>query len=505
MNLLFKNYYLLIVGVPFLGLIINTLFLTQKPVEGSRISTFAIWVGFIGAIAGWIVGVPYSNKTGFWGFKADELSWVIATLILFVSGIVHHFSLRYMAGDRNYRRYFLFLTTVSVSALIMVMADHLMLFMAAWATSNLILVLLMIHKSQWRAAKNSGILALKTFTLGFVFLAFACWLLADASGTFSLHMIMDNRESLPTSISMIALLLIMLAAITQSAGWPFHRWLLSSLNSPTPVSSLMHAGLVNGGGFLLARFALLYLEQHMLLNILFLVGIITAVLGTVWKLIQNDIKRMLACSTMGQMGFMIMQCGLGLFPAAVAHLCWHGLFKAFLFLGAGAAVQKVCSRNKEKAGSIPLFLVAGFCGVIGAYGFAIASKKSFIAMDTSAILIGFAFMASAQFAFTILDSGKFVIRLILAIVMCLITGGLYGASIHLIELVLPLSISVSQTLNLLHISVFSLVFLIWLAVNLKLMIRVQNSLWWKRFYVRILNSSQPHPTTVTSTRKEYQY
>ena len=102
----------------------------------------------------------------------------------------------------------------------------------------------------------------------------------------------------------------------------------------------MHAGLINGGGFLLARFAPMLAIQPPILNLIFIAGITTALLGTLWKLMQSDVKRMLACSTMGQMGFMIAQCGLGLFPAAVAHLSWHGLFKAYLFLSTGSAAKE---------------------------------------------------------------------------------------------------------------------------------------------------------------------
>ena len=87
----------------------------------------------------------------------------------------------------------------------------------------------------------------------------------------------------------------------------------------------MHAGLVNGGGFLIVRFAPLYLNYPGILNIIFIIGLSTAIMGTLWKLMQSDIKRMLACSTMAQMGFMIAQCGLGLFSAAIAHIILHGL------------------------------------------------------------------------------------------------------------------------------------------------------------------------------------
>jgi len=474
--------------------------------KGSSIATVGIWAGFIGAIICWLAGIPFSEKTGHFGFMANELSWLMATLILFVSGIVHHFSLRYMAGDRQYRGYFLNLSTLTISTLLLVAADNVLILTTLWCVSNLILVLLMIHKFQWRAAKNSGILALKTFILGLLFLLLGCWLLSSVSGTFSLHVMTQNQESVSGLTGMIALLLIMLAAFTQSGAWPFHGWLISSLNSPTPVSAIMHAGLVNGGGLLLARFAPFYLANNLILNSLFLCGVFTLVLGTMWKLMQCDIKRMLACSTMGQMGFMIMQCGLGLFPAAVAHLLWHGLFKAFLFLRVGSTLQESRKKNEERTSNIPTFIASTFCGLLSAYGFTIASKIPFISTNTTFVLIAFAWMSGTQFAHTLLEKKQTVFQFLLASVLCLTVGAIYGLSVYLIEQTLSsLSIFVPQTLNPLHVIAIAFIVLIWLAMNLKPLLKWENSIWWRQSYVSMLNASQPDAKTITSIRKDYEF
>ena len=205
-----------------------------------------------------------------------------------------------------------------------------------------------------------------------------------------------TQQAIHSPLMLAALLLCIITAMTQSALWPFHRWLTSSLNSPTPVSAIMHAGLVNGGGFLLVRFAPLLSEHNLLLNLIFFLGVISAVLGSLWKLVQSDVKRMLACSTMGQMGFMMIQCGLGLFPAAIAHLIWHGLFKAFLFLSAGSAVisQKVDSQSRTS--TLSAFIISCAYGLLGAYSFAWFSDKSFFSMNTTAFLVGFAFLPQFQ-------------------------------------------------------------------------------------------------------------
>jgi NAD(P)H-quinone oxidoreductase subunit 5 len=117
------------------------------------------------------------------------------------------------------------------------------------------------------------------------------------------------------------------------AIYPFHRWLLSAMTSPTPASALMHAGFVNGSGILLALFSTVLFASNTLI-ILFIIGGLTAVIAQFTKLLQVNVKQKLACSTIAQMGFMIMQCGLG-FSMRVVHLLLHGFYKAYLFLSAG--------------------------------------------------------------------------------------------------------------------------------------------------------------------------
>jgi len=499
-------YFLMIILSPLLGLIINLLFFKKNIIVGSRIASLGIWIGFFNAAIAWCVGFPFSEKNASWGFLANEISWLMATLILFVSAIVHHFSLRYMAGDRNYHRYFLFLSSITISTLLLVASDHIVVLISFWSLSNLILVLLMMHKFQWAAAKNSGILAIKTFVLGLVFLSAGTSLLAYESGAMSLHLIVENSESLPASIRMIALFFIILAAFSQSGGWPFHSWLISSLNSPTPVSAFMHAGLVNGGGLLIARFAPIFLHESLLLDILFILAVITLIFGGIWKLLQSDIKRMLACSTMTQMGFMMMQCGLGLFPAALAHLCWHSLFKAFLFLRSGSTIAEHRRRNEERVSNVPTFFLSSLCGIIGAIGFIFGSGLSFTLVHTTAVLIFFSWMTSTQLAHTLLQKKQSLFFVMTASVFCLATGILYGLTVDLIEVaVAPLQIWQPQLLNSIHIIAITLIFCIWIALNLKPFTDHEGSLWWRHFYVRMLNASQPDPKTITSSRNGYKF
>jgi NAD(P)H-quinone oxidoreductase subunit 5 len=499
-------YFLMTLLSPLAGLLLQLFFFKTNFLLGSRLATLSLWVAFISTMIGWILKLPFCEKNEFAGFIVNEISWIMATLILFVSAIVHHFSLSYLSGDRKYSYYFLSLTSLTLSTLLMVASDNIALLISFWLTSNLLLVLLMIHKFDWLAAKHSGILALKTFLMGLFFLILGAGILAYESNSLSIQIIIKNSPNLPAPERIVALLFIILAALTQSGAWPFHKWLISSLNSPTPVSALMHAGLVNGGGFLLVRFAPIFLSENLLLDLLFLFGMITLVLGGIWKLIQNSIKGMLACSTMTQIGFMIMQCGLGLFPAALAHLCWHGLFKSFLFLRSGSTLKEKGCKNENRTSSVVTFLLSSFCGFFGGIGFIYGSNLLFIFEKTTSLLVLFAWVAASQLAHTLLEKKRSFFLICLGSSLCLIIGFIYGITIHLIEqIVEPLGICKPQTIDPLHILGILFIICIWLILNLKPLMKYEGSVLWKKFYIHMLNASQPHPNTISSNRNDYKF
>ena len=445
-------------------------------------------------------------------FYLDNLSIIMLVLVGFVSLVVGAFSMRYLAGDSMVRPFFTRLVLLVAAVFCFVLADNLILFWAGWTASNVLLVRLIVHKKQWEAARQSGILAFKNFAIGSVALSVAFAALYVATGSLSIQEII--RSQVAGGTLGFALLFLSLAALTQSAIFPFHSWLASSLNSPTPVSAIMHAGLVNGGGFLLARFAPLYIQLPSALTLLFIIGMATAFIGTLFKLMQSSVKPMLAYSTMGQMGFMVLQCGLGLFPAAVAHLCWHGLFKAYLFLGSGSAAQE---RRQDlayppSAGSFALALIYGLAG---AATFAFASHKDFFAGDTTTFLVGIAWISGAQLAITILQKVT-VKRLIIAAIMVPVAGALYGLSVWGISLLLagPLAgqlavqdIMVPQPLGFVHYFSFGVLVAAWFCIlfwrSSAMPAYAPN--WALKLYVQLINASQPQAKTITSSRNHYQF
>ena len=140
------------------------------------------------------------------------------------------------------------------------------------------------------------------------------------------------------SAKTIILCLVFIAIMTKSAQFPFHIWLPDTLETPTPVSAFMHAGIINAGGFLLARLSPIVTNGSFMMIVIFTIGVITMIFGSFFMLTQTNVKKQLAYSTVGQMGYMTLQCGLGCFSAAVFHLITHGFFKAALFLNSGNAL-----------------------------------------------------------------------------------------------------------------------------------------------------------------------
>lgn len=425
-------------------------------------------------------------------------------LVLLISLCVGSFSRRYMQGSTRYHIFFSWLALLICFVAVTVTADNFWIFLIAWSLSNLLLVLLMMHQRAWSAAKASGLLAAKNYVLGVCCLGFALIIAYGATGESSLSMIVSQAST--AAIMPVVLLFVLLAAMTQSAIWPFHRWLMSSLNSPTPVSAMMHAGLVNGGGILLIHFAPIYLAHSAFLTVIFSVGLISALLGTLWKLMQSNVKRMLACSTMGQMGFMFMQCGLGLFPAAAAHLMWHGMFKAYLFLNSGSAAQEK-RVDLSYPPSFLSFAAAVFCGALASMSFAYTSGNAWAAGDSTLVLMVLVLMTASQFALPFVRH-KMLRHLPLAICITVLLGAAYGESVRFMSwLMSSMQIMQPQPLN-----IFYILGIITLASSWLCLIFIRPSLksqwlvkWLQKGYVMAINASQPCDKTITAHRNHYQY
>lgn len=283
------------------------------------------------------------------GLYVDRLSAVMMVLISAIGTIIYAYSIEYMHQEPHERRYFALLgVTISV-LLCMVSSANLLMLFVFWQILSYLLYLL-IHNHAHTGTLES---AFRTFALlrtGDV--AF----LAGTALAYALYGTLEFPELFSAAVQstpMITVLpgvefsgatgvtlLLLIGAMSKSAQFPFHIWLPRYLYAPTPVTALLHAGIINAGGFLINRLAPLFGSSSTTLHAAFIIGTLTAVLGASMMLAQNDIKNMLGFSTIGQMGYMVMECGLGAFALAVFHLIAHGLFKATVFLYSGNVIGK---------------------------------------------------------------------------------------------------------------------------------------------------------------------
>jgi NAD(P)H-quinone oxidoreductase subunit 5 len=271
------------------------------------------------------------------GVTIDRLSAVMSLLVAGIGTVVYRFTLRYLDGEPGHRRFLRWLFFTIGAAYLLMLASNLLLLFLAWLLTSLGLHQLLTFYYSRRAAHPPARKKFLISRLGDVVLLSAIGLIGLRWQTLDLHVFLE-RIAVPgtPAVETIAVaLLVVVAALTKSAQVPFHSWLPETMEAPTPVSALMHAGIINAGGVLLLRFAPLLVRVPEALFLLALVGTLTAVLGALAMWAQVNVKRSLAWSTVSQMGFMMVQCGLAAFPAAALHLVGHGCYKAWSFLRAG--------------------------------------------------------------------------------------------------------------------------------------------------------------------------
>jgi len=282
----------------------------------------------------------------------DRLAGVMMVLIAGVSLVIHIYSRQYMEGDRRYEQFFALLSLLTFVLLMLVTSGHLLWLFVFWHAVTWLLRALLSFNRESQTARKAGRTTLRVQGFGDAALLVGFGLIYTTFGTFDLTTLfekLNNGMAVPTfgagtwweSHAVTAItVIIALSVMTKSAQFPFHIWLPGTIEAPTPVSAMLHAGIVNAGGFLVNRLAPLYGSSPTALYLLFVIGALTALIGALTMLTQSSIKRTLVYSTMGQMGYMVMECGLGAFALAIFHLCAHGLFKATLFLNSGSNIHK---------------------------------------------------------------------------------------------------------------------------------------------------------------------
>jgi NAD(P)H-quinone oxidoreductase subunit 5 len=274
--------------------------------------------------------------------QLDVVSGAMFVLVSTLALVVVRYSRTYLAGQRGLDRYarYLLLTVASVSVL--VTSNHLAVVMAAWFATDVGLHTLLTF---YRRRRQAIIVAHKKFLLSRV--ADACFvasiiLIGGATGSLRIDVVnavaRSSGELSPTLH--LATVLLVAGVILKSAQLPFHGWMLQVMEAPTPVSALLHAGVVNIGGFVMIRLAPLMAHASIAQNILVGVGLFSTIIASLVMATRAAIKSVLAWSTIGQMGFMLVQCGLGAWHLALMHLLAHSLYKAHTFLSASSVVKQ---------------------------------------------------------------------------------------------------------------------------------------------------------------------
>lgn len=297
------------------------------------------------------------------GLYVDQLTVLLLLLVTGVSSVVHVYASRYMIGDPRYNRFFAVIALFTFSMIMLVMSNNLLMMFVFWEIMGICSYLLISH---WGERQSSAQAATKAFLVNSVAdvgLGFGVILTYSTFGTLDIQTILAEAPSLqghtiilfgwlgldvPVHILTCITLFLFLGAMGKSAQMPFHVWLPFAMEAPTPVSALIHAAtMVNAGPFLLVRMSPLVILSPEAMTVIAVIGGLTAIFATLVSLTQVDIKRMLAFSTIGQIGFMIMTCGVGAFVVSIFHMLAHGCLKGFLFLSTGNALRLVGSHGPE--------------------------------------------------------------------------------------------------------------------------------------------------------------
>lgn len=309
-----------------------------------------LWLSLAGPTSTTLLG---SNAFGL-AVRLDVVSVTMLVLVSFIGWAVLRYSATYLDGESRQGAFLGWLAAILVAVLVLVQAGDVWTLAAAWITTDLCLHRLLLFYSQRvqarRAARKKFIVA----RLSEVALVAGITLLTIGYRTTDIGTILQNAANGEAPTAAIAAAgLFALAALLKSAQFPTHGWLTEVMEAPTPVSALLHAGVINAGGFLLIRFADVMLLAPGVLAVLVMIGGFTALFGGLAMLAQPAIKTALAWSTIAQMGFMIMQCGLALFPLALLHIVAHSLYKAHAFLSSGGAVDHVAAIQRPGPIAIP--------------------------------------------------------------------------------------------------------------------------------------------------------
>src|SRR5215213_6625488 len=362
--------------IPALSFLVILFFGKRLPKKGAEVGIGALTASFVIALLGaleWIgKEVPrepvHAHHEWFElggihfgaGMHIDGLAVMMLVVVTFISLMVHVYSTGYMHGDRRYTYFFAALSLFTAAMLLLVVSDNTLQLMIGWELVGLCSFMLIGH--WWEEGVNSGaaIKAFITTRTGDIGLMTGIITLFFAAGrSFDIEHL--NHEALTGAIGHGTLLvgasLLFLGVMGKSAQFPLHVWLPDAMAGPTPVSALIHAAtMVVAGVYLVARLYGVFFAGFSIevggTNLVAIIGAITVIIAALLAFVQDDVKKVLAYSTVSQLGYMVMALGVGAWTAAVFHLFTHAFFKALLFLGSGSLIHAVHSNNMSEMGGM---------------------------------------------------------------------------------------------------------------------------------------------------------
>ncbi len=329
------------VGVSFALSVTVFLRLTRLPAAERFVSdTLTTWIGF-------------GNLQIDLGFSMDPLSGVMALVVTGVGFLIHIYSLGYMAHDEGFSRFFAYLNLFIFAMMTLVLGENLLMLFVGWEGVGLcsyLLISFWFNDEANAAAGKKAFIVNRIGDFGFLLGLFLIGVtllphLGAGEGVFSFRVLQHHAGVLAPVATAICLLLF-LGATGKSAQIPLHIWLPDAMAGPTPVSALIHAAtMVTAGVYMVARMNFLFVLSPTAMHVVAVVGVVTAIFASTIALTQNDIKKVLAYSTVSQLGYMMLACGVGAFGVAIFHVMTHAFFKALLFLGSGSVIHAMSNEQ----------------------------------------------------------------------------------------------------------------------------------------------------------------
>ncbi|MER3396827.1 MAG: NADH-quinone oxidoreductase subunit L [Acidimicrobiia bacterium] len=377
---LFKLAWIIVV-VPFISWLLTLFFGKRSPMDGAIYGIIAVGFDLLLSVVIFVQNAlgtpPYNQRINAmqlgrfeieFGLHIDGLASMMLLVVTLISFLVHVYSLGYMKGEPRYTFYFATLSLFTGSMLILVTADNLLQLLVGWELVGLCSYLLIGHYWEKKENSNAAIKAFITTRVGDVGMIFGIVVLFSALGSFDIAKLNEAASSgaIARGALTVGAALLFCGAVGKSAQFPLHVWLPDAMAGPTPVSALIHAAtMVVAGVYLVARtFGVFERAFHIgeagPLNIVAIIGTITMLMAALLALVQDDIKRVLAYSTVSQLGYMIAALGVGAWTGAVFHLFTHAMFKALLFLGAGSVIHAVHSNNMSDMGGLRKYMPQTF-------------------------------------------------------------------------------------------------------------------------------------------------